>query len=220
MFNQTIEAYLQNLASDAPTPGGGAAAALTAAQAAALLSMVLSITFRDTKTHDASKPTSKAAPAEQDAIAEMKADLVDARERLLSLASADAAAFGKVMAAYKLSKETDSQKAERLKSIEESLQGATEVPLQLLREVAGLTDMATVAVEKGSKQIISDAGIALALMRAAAKASRYNVLINLNGIKNDDFKTEVASEMKRLNTHIKQRIKLLRQSVDEIMATS
>jgi methenyltetrahydrofolate cyclohydrolase len=41
----SISAYLDRLASADPTPGGGAAAAVTAAQGAALLSMVCNLTI-------------------------------------------------------------------------------------------------------------------------------------------------------------------------------
>jgi methenyltetrahydrofolate cyclohydrolase len=42
--NKTIRDYLDDLAAKLPAPGGGAAAALTAAQAAALVSMVINFT--------------------------------------------------------------------------------------------------------------------------------------------------------------------------------
>lgn len=198
MFNLTIKDYIEKLASLEPTPGGGAAAALTAAQAAALLSMTLNVTFKKNLT---------------EAACEHLADLRDAQERFLALATADAAAFTKVMAAYGLAKNSAAEKTARSTALEEALAGATEVPMQLLREIASLTNKAAFAIEHGSKQIISDAAIALVLLRAAARASKYNIDVNLALLKKPDFKNEVKQECKKLLAHIKVETKALRRIV-------
>ena len=43
--NETIQSFLDGLASSAPTPGGGGAAAISGAMGAALLSMVCNLTI-------------------------------------------------------------------------------------------------------------------------------------------------------------------------------
>ena len=53
--------------------------------------------------------------------------------RLMELADADTQAFNEVMAAYRLPKATDDDKAARSGAIQAALRGATEVPLETLR---------------------------------------------------------------------------------------
>ncbi|HEY7661410.1 MAG TPA: cyclodeaminase/cyclohydrolase family protein, partial [Actinomycetota bacterium] len=111
--SQSVEGFLAGLASDSPTPGGGAVAALCGAAGAGLISMVCRLTVgRD-------------AYAEVEA--EMRALLDDAdaaRGEFLTLAGRDAAAFDAVMAAFKLPKDDDRQKAERSAAIQRAYEGA------------------------------------------------------------------------------------------------
>ena len=94
-----VDVFLDALASDAPTPGGGAVAALAGASGAALISMVCNLTIGRTGYEEAEE--------------RMRGVLDEAeasRTVLLDLADRDAAAFGSVMAAFKMPKETDAER--------------------------------------------------------------------------------------------------------------
>src|SRR6266481_2620226 len=99
MRDDTIAAFLDQLAARVPAPGGGATAALHAAQAAALLAMVAR--YSDGPRYDAE--LMNRIVNEADAL----------REDALVLADADAAAFGAVAQAYRLPRETEQEQATR-----------------------------------------------------------------------------------------------------------
>ena len=85
MRDDTIAAFLDQLAARVPTPGGGVTAALHAAQAAALLAMVAR--YSDGPRYDAELMNRISTEAD------------GLREDALALAEADAEAFGAVAAA-------------------------------------------------------------------------------------------------------------------------
>src|ERR1700685_3680715 len=99
MRDQTISAFLDQLAARVPAPGGGATAALHAAQSAALLAMVAR--YSDGAKYD--------AEVMQHVIAEADGIRSDA----LTLAERDAAAFAAVAEAYGLAKGTDEERQGR-----------------------------------------------------------------------------------------------------------
>src|ERR687890_622243 len=99
MRNDTIEAFLAQLAARAPAPGGGATAGLHAAQAAALVAMVA-------RYSDSAKYADHA-----EAIAAITATADRLREIALGLAEEDAAAFTAVTTAYGLPKGTPDEVA-------------------------------------------------------------------------------------------------------------
>src|ERR1700686_2778849 len=89
MRDETIAAFLGQLAARVPAPGGGATAALHAAQSAALVAR-----YSNGSRYD----------AELMARILTEADIL--RDQALTLAEDDATAFGTVSAAYQLPKET------------------------------------------------------------------------------------------------------------------
>src|SRR5271157_164991 len=94
MRDDTIAAFLEQLAARVPAPGGGATAALHAAQAAALLAMVA-------RYSDGPKYADNAG-----AIGSVLAEADRLRESCTDLVAADAAAFGAVAAACKLPRDS------------------------------------------------------------------------------------------------------------------
>src|SRR3954468_7956253 len=108
--NETIQKFLDGLASSAPTPGGGGAAAISGAMGAALVSMVCNLTI--------GKKKYAAAEAEMLATRE-KAEAL--RAELTGMIAEDVAAFTAVMGAYGLPKETDADKAARQRAIQAAL---------------------------------------------------------------------------------------------------
>ena len=95
MRDDTIAAFLDQLAARVPAPGGGATAALHAAQSAALLAMVAR--YSDGPRYDA------------DVMSRIVAEADALREDALALAEADAAAFGAVAEAYRLPRATEQE---------------------------------------------------------------------------------------------------------------
>jgi formiminotetrahydrofolate cyclodeaminase len=183
----TVAQLLAALASPNPTPGGGTAAAIAGAMGTSLLVMVSGLAKSKNNRDD-----------EKAALAAAKSALEPVTSRLIELADADARAFDNVMAAYRLPKATDEEKAARTGAIQESLRGATEIPLETLRACADALAHGRAIADYGNQAAASDVGVAIGLLRAAAEGAAANVRINLSGLKDEAFNSATEGETSRL----------------------
>lgn len=183
----TVSQLLAALASPDPTPGGGTAAAIAGAMGTSLLVMVAGLAKSKNNTDD-----------EKAALATARAAIDPITKQLTDLADADTESFDAVMAAYRLPKATDQDKAARTKAIQSALRGATEIPLATLRACANALGHAQVVADHGNRSAESDVGVAIGLLKAAATGAAANVRINLEGIKDDGYKTATEAETARL----------------------
>jgi formiminotetrahydrofolate cyclodeaminase len=135
---------------------------------------------------------------EKAALAKARAALEPITARLMQLADADTQAFNDVMAAYRLAKSTDDEKAARTRAIQAALRHATEVPLDTLRACADALAHSGTVVEHGNASAASDAGVAIGLLKAAAEGAAANVRINLTGLKDAAFAETTGAETTRL----------------------
>ncbi len=183
----TVAQFLDALSSPAPTPGGGTASAVAGAMAASLFVMVTGLAKSNTNTDD-----------EKAALVVAKAALEPLVTTLAALADADAAAFDEVMSAYRLPKATEDEKAARSAAIQKGLQGATVVPLQTLRACAAAMAQAGTVAACGNRSAVSDVGVAIGLLEAAAAGAEANVKINLDGVRDARFNSAAGDETSRL----------------------
>src|SRR5579862_7085920 len=102
MIENSVEKFLDDLASGNPTPGGGSAAAVMGAMGAALVSMVCNVTI--------GKKGYEGVEGEMRDILQQSERV---RRRLTAMVAEDIAAFESIMSAYKLPKATDAEKAVR-----------------------------------------------------------------------------------------------------------
>lgn len=175
--NRTIGTYLDALASSQPAPGGGSVAGLVGALAAGLGEMVVSL------TRDADPELVKAADT-----------LSDLRASALASGAADEQAYGGYVEASKMPKETDQQKSVRKATMQEALEEAAAVPLELALTAGRVLDALAPIVRHGSTHVLSDAAIAITLALACVDASLINVRINLPMIRNDEVVTSIRGK--------------------------
>ena len=159
--------FIDELASAAPTPGGGGASAYAGALAAALASMVGNLTLGK-KTYADVEDEVRASLARLDAL----------RARLVALVDEDARAFEPLAAAYRLPKAAPEEQAAKNAALQQALVGASDVPLAIMRAVADVVDEADYLAHHGSKMARSDAGVAAAFARAASDGASLNIFIN------------------------------------------
>ncbi|HKS70376.1 MAG TPA: cyclodeaminase/cyclohydrolase family protein [Ktedonobacterales bacterium] len=162
-----IASFLDALASNAPSPGGGAAAALAGALAAACAEMVGRFTV--------GRP--RFAAVEQRAAAAVER-LVALRATLLAQMAADERAFAAVSAAYKLPKGTDEERAARQSAIQAALIAAMAPPLEVMRRGCDTLEAASELAAAGNPSVVSDAACAAILGEAAVRAAAVNVRAN------------------------------------------
>jgi methenyltetrahydrofolate cyclohydrolase len=181
----SLEQFTEALASSATTPGGGSASALSGALAASLLAMVA----RNT----AANPSYTDRAAALEAIAS-EADRL--RRELVGLVDEDAAAFERVMAAFRLPKETTELKEARSREVQAGYHAAVEPPLRVCRSALDILTLARPAAELGNPNAVSDVGVAALLAASALEGAALNVEINLGSIKNEIFRDETTETLR------------------------
>lgn len=170
--NQAIGDFLEGLASDSPTPGGGAVAAVCGAAGAALVAMVCNLTIGKAGYESA-----------QDRVRAILPEAERARSSFLELADRDASAFDGVMAAFRMPKVTDEEKAARSQAIQRGYEAAAEAPLEIARLAAGLIGAAREVTEIGNVNAASDGACGARSLWAAVWCATDNVAINAAALK-------------------------------------
>ena len=173
-----IGEYLSQLASDAPTPGGGAAGALHLAQGAALVAMVARLT--NGKRFE--------AVAEQVEAIATKCDALLAES--LELADIDAVVFAHVISTYKLPRSTEEEKAARTAAIIEATVDATKPQLDTLRVGRDILALAGELTPIANKMVLSDIAAAAQAVRAGLGTALVTLEINIAALRG---KTEISS---------------------------
>ncbi|MDI1276516.1 methenyltetrahydrofolate cyclohydrolase [Methylobacter sp.] len=185
--DKSVQAFIDELASKAPTPGGGSAAAVMGAQAAALISMVCNLTI--------GKPKYAEVEVEMQSLLEKSEAL---RETLTGMIKADVEVFDRLMATYGLPKDSDEEKSVRSEAIQSALKEATVVPLACANACAEAITLSRIAAEKGNIGVISDAGVAVMAAYGALKSAALNVYINAGGLKDKAFADEKLAELETI----------------------
>lgn len=159
-----VGALLESVAARTPAPGGGAVAAVVTGLAAGLVAMAGR--FAD--------PT-KIPP-----------DLIDRAEGLRSragpLADADAAAYGRYLAATRLPREPKGPRAEAMAA---ALSEAIDVPLSILETAAEVADLGRRLLLDGNPRLHGDAAAGVLLAAAAAETAALLVAENLTSSPGD-----------------------------------
>jgi glutamate formiminotransferase / formiminotetrahydrofolate cyclodeaminase len=180
LCSMKLDSFTDLLSTDAPAPGGGSVAALCAALSGALSAMVSNLTIGKKGYEDAQEKVLKLAPQGQ-----------DIKLRAMQCIDDDTDAFNAMMDAMRLPKKTDEDKKHRDEMIEKTTQKAILVPLRTMEISLQALEVAAQVVEVGNANALSDAGVAALTALTAAKAANYNILINLAGVKEEKFITEV-----------------------------
>jgi len=168
-----LRAFLEVVDPENNATGGGTASAIAGAMAAGLAGMVARVSMGKEGLRG-------------DAFYEE----VDARARaltrdLLAGAEDDSQAFGHVMRAYRMPKETDEQKSARSAAIQAGLAGATVVPLKNGESCAEVGRLLERLTPSHNTNATSDLEVGRRLAVAGIEGCIDNVEINLGSIKDD-----------------------------------
>ncbi len=182
LVNLTVTDFLNETAGNAPVPGGGSISALNGAIATALAEMVARLTIGRKKYADVE---------EQMNIIATEAGQI--RERLVAYIDRDSDAYNRVFNAFKLPKETDEEKVERSRQIQEATKEAALVPMQVAEEIAGVMDSIRYVALHGNQNAVTDACVAMMSARNCILGALLNVRINLGSIKDEAFVERLSS---------------------------
>ncbi|CAM2740836.1 cyclodeaminase/cyclohydrolase family protein [Slackia exigua] len=169
------ETFLNELASDAPAPGGGGASAYVGALSAALASMVIAIAGRK-----------RAYESIAGKLQEQTDMLASCREALVGLVEEDAVAFGALAATWKMPKSTPEERVRKSEAQQEALVGACEVPMQIMRICAKVIEIDHDLIGLVDRMILSDVGASVIIALGAMKAAALNVRVNAAYMKDAD----------------------------------
>jgi len=187
LIDKKISNFLDELASNSPTPGGGSVAALAGALGAGLISMVGNLTVGKKKYEDVEEDIKKILSSSE-----------KLRYELSQLIEEDVKAFNNFMATYKMPKETEDEKKIRAEKVQESLIEAAKVPLKVAYKCLNILSLSKEVAEKGNINVVSDAGVAVLMAEAALESAILNVTINLRMIKDEKVRTELSSSIKEI----------------------
>lgn len=155
----TLAGFLDQLASQDPAPGGGAAAAVSAALAAGLVAMVARFSVSEV-------PDAPEVAGEADRL----------RHEALRLAGQDAEAYRAVLGAFRLPEDSP----HRSGRIGTALEGAADVPLRIAATAARTATLGSRLAREGNANLHGDAVVAVLLADAAAKGAVRLVELNVN----------------------------------------
>jgi methenyltetrahydrofolate cyclohydrolase len=190
-----IAKFLNQIASDTPTPGGGSASALAGALSASLCAMVagLSLNRGKLKTHEAGKIRDKCRLTQR---------------KLYKAIEEDAQSYMGVMRAFHLPKRTKSEILYRRQMIERALKKATVVPQVVCEHSLTLLESSKILLLRGNPNAWSDAGVAAYLANAALDGAVLNIRINLESIRDGIFRKRMSGLIQRA---LRERNRLMTQ---------
>lgn len=187
LMEHRLTSFVELLSSKEPAPGGGGAAALTAAQGCALAAMVCNLTIGKKKYQEYETDL-------QRILREAK----QLQERLLEMIEEDKVNFLPLSKAYGIKAETEEEKQEKAKVMEEALKVACRVPIEIVEKSWQGIRLHEELLNKGSKLAISDVGVGVEFLRAALISGKMNVRINTGMMTDEHYRKEVEERIDRL----------------------
>jgi formiminotetrahydrofolate cyclodeaminase len=172
----TIPAFTARLASDAPAPGGGSAAALAGALGAALTAMVAALTVGREKYAE-----------HEPLMREIMEEATRLRLQLTDVIERDAEAFHGVTAVFAMPKDTQEERAVRQAAMQAALRACTLTPYEMMECALAVLELTERALGRFNTNAASDLGVAALCLRAAVQGAWLNILINIGGIRDEEF---------------------------------
>ena len=181
----TPYSFLEAVASNRPTPGGGSVAALAGALAASLAHMVAGLTLNRKKYVEV-----------QEEVTAVLEETISLREQLTDAIQEDAAAFEAVMAAFR---STDLSEKEKENLIQQATINAAEVPLQVARLSYRAAQQAGKVAKVGNINAVTDATAGVLLAQAAVETAALNVKINATTVNDKQLVKQWQAELTTLS---------------------
>ncbi len=199
--------FVDEVSRDTPAPGGGSVAALAGALAGALAAMVANLSV--------GKPEFDDRYERLCSIAERAQAVKDA---LVRAVDEDTRAFDKVIEAMRMPKDTEAERAERAKAMEEGYKAATRVPLDTVRRCRDALALCREMAEMADPEMVSDVGTGAHMALAGARAAAYNVRINLRHIGDEEFAARTRDEAERLLAESAELARAVTEAVEAVLA--
>jgi formiminotetrahydrofolate cyclodeaminase len=181
--DMTMNEFLVAVGSKTPTPGGGAVASVVGALGSSLAQMVLnySIGKKNLANHEAR-------------LRGAMMQLTRASELFLALADEDAEAYGLVNTLSRLPEDDTRRQSE----LPEAMAASVQVPMTTIAACVDILRLFDELATITNRQLRSDLAIAAVLADAAARCSRWNVLVNMSGVTDSTQRMDKSRQMNEL----------------------
>lgn len=189
LVDMNVAEFISVLGSDAPAPGGGSASALAGSMGTALTMMVMNLTVGKKKyeEHDSQSR-------------EILKKMTKLNKQLVAIIDRDTEAFEGVSAVFSMPKQTEEEKEKRREAMQAALKTATLVPFEMMGIMVEAVNETKKAVGKSNINAASDLGVAVLNLKSGIQGAWLNVLINLSGVKDEEFVKQYQKEgQKRLD---------------------
>jgi len=135
------------------------------------------------------------------------------QRRLYRAIEEDAKSYDAVLEAFRLPRETETERLRRAVVIQRAFQGATVTPRLVCEKVLGLLELSGTLLLKGNPSAWSDTAVAVHLSNAALEGGMINIRINLGSIRDRSFRKKGEALIRRFS---KKRDRLLGQKIQRL----
>jgi formiminotetrahydrofolate cyclodeaminase len=203
-IEQTLQTYLDDLASSKSAPGGGSAAAVSGAMASALAAMVCRLTLGKEKYADVSEE-----------ITGLLNQAEEQRQRFQQLMTADIAAYTKLAACFKMPRDSEEQRRMRADAIQLCLTEAALVPLEMSERAVLVATICERVAEIGNTNVLSDIAAAAMLAASAGTSAAWMVRVNLKSLRDEKVVETLSTRLSRALDQITKRCQQVTVTVGE-----
>jgi len=187
LANMSTRKFIEAINARTSAPGGGSASAAIAAIGSGLGAMVAKLTYGVRKFEHLENRLRKTIPV-----------LHETTLKLIPMIDADTNAFNDYVDAMRLSQNTEEEKKTRFEKMQAGLKKAIEVPLATMKIGDSAWEMMVEAAECGNIASKSDMQVGARALEVGIWGAYQNVMINMAGIKDEKFVTDVTAEAARI----------------------
>jgi len=187
LANMSTRKFIEAVNARTSAPGGGSASAAIAAIGSGLGAMVAKLTYGVRKFEHLESRLRKTIPV-----------LHETTLKLIPMIDADTNAFNDYVDAMRLPQNTEDEKKARFEKMQAGLKKAIEVPLATMKIGDSAWEMMVEAAECGNIASKSDMQVGARALEIGIWGAYQNVMINMAGIKDEKFVTDVTAEAVRI----------------------
>lgn len=186
--------FLNEVDSNSPAPGGGSVSALASSLGVSLGRMVAHLSFGKKKYEANSDETKSAFVKNFD-------ELLKIKDELNVLIDKDSEAYNTVMAAFKLPKETEEEKAIRNAEIQKCTKFAIQTPYDIVVLSGKAISLLGTILEYGNQNAITDIGVGTMLLMTGLEGGILNVKVNLSSIEDTEYVEKISKDIAEIKAN-------------------
>lgn len=187
LASMSVRGFIEEIAARTSAPGGGSSSAAIAAIGTGLGSMVAKLTWGVRKFEDVQPHMIQVIPV-----------LHELTSNLIPMIDADTSAFNEYMEGLKMPRSTDEEKLARTAQMQSGLKTAIQMPLNTMRLGDQAWDALCIVAQYGNPASRSDTQVGARALETGIWGAYQNVLINMEGIHDQDYRREIMAEAKKI----------------------